>query len=113
MRDGSAFENVREARRRAVARRTDPETSWAAAHSLGDLRESQFMVYLCIAEHGPLIDEKLVELMVGKMSASGARTRRSELVDVGLVEFTGDYGLTTLGNRSRMWDVKRGQLGLL
>jgi hypothetical protein len=40
------------------------------------------------------------------MSVSGARTRRSELVDVGMVEDSGRRELTQAGRQTIVWRVK-------
>jgi hypothetical protein len=38
-----------------------------------------------------------------RQSLSGLRTRRSELVKKGLVEWTGDYETLNTGRRARIW----------
>ncbi len=69
----------------AHARRTDPETSHAAAASLDTItiRESQREVYALFLQYGPMTDEEMVaqaHLNDVQQSESGLRTRRSELV---------------------------------
>jgi hypothetical protein len=93
---------------RAVARGTDPETSWEAAASIANLRESQAKVYIVLAEIEPATDEEIYDAMMERrigISESGCRTRRNELKDLGLVEFAEMWGKTHLGNRSRMWQT--------
>ena len=93
----------------AHARRTDPETSHEAAASLSSdkIRRSQEEVLDAIKRLGRCTDAEIIQSVyvhtrIGQ-SDSGIRTRRSELVAKGLVEFTGDFA-TTLGNRrTRIW----------
>lgn len=80
---------------RAHARRTDPETSHAAARSVTDLTAKQTAVLTLLRDFGPLTDLELVEKygtaaqgfpgVFPRQSTSGLRTRRHELVDRGLV----------------------------
>jgi hypothetical protein len=96
---------------RAVARWSDPETSWEAASEVAAIRESQWIVWSVLRHTGPKTDEQLfpivleyhIEYLKQKISESGCRTRRNELVKLGLVEHTGDYGKTRGGNRTRIW----------
>lgn len=93
---------------KAVARGTDPETSWDAAAGIANLRESQAKVYVVLAEIEPATDEEIYDAMMDRrigISESGCRTRRKELEDLGLVEFAEMWGKTRLGNRSRMWQT--------
>lgn len=89
----------------ALARREDPETSWKAAQQIGDLREQQAKVWAVLRE-GPMIDEQLIlkcrDAGLG-MSDSGVRTRRSELVEAGLVVDSGQSGRTVRGRQSIKW----------
>jgi hypothetical protein len=93
---------------RAVARRGDPATSWAAADSLDPdtLRASQLLVWHTIQDHGPMTDEELVGRLLFDMSSSGARTRRSELADLGLVFDTGDRRVLRSGRRGIVWGAR-------
>lgn len=91
---------------KAVARRGDPETSWQAAQSVLGIRQSQAHVYETLSRYGPLIDDELIEALRArgiKMSPSGARTRRKELGDLGLVEDSDEKGKTESGRRSIKW----------
>lgn len=96
--------------RRAVARHSDPDTSWAAARSLGDLTESQAQVFAILHEHGPLMDyeiEQHARKMGSTQTPSGLRSRRGELVEAGLVEWTGRKGVKPdTGNESRIWAAR-------
>lgn len=89
-------------RTKAKARGTDPQTSHRAAASVSGLSESQQMVLEALRREGPMHDEAIyaaVRSIPGNfISLSGCRTRRSELVDRGLVE---DSGLRTLTQHSR------------
>lgn len=91
------------------ARLSDPQTSHAAAASISreELRDSQKAVYDLLVERGQMNDEAISSaysvLMrdghVPYQSESGLRTRRSELVTLGLVV---DTGLTTRMRSGRM-----------
>lgn len=88
----------------AVARTTDPSTSWAAAASVRNIRRSQTEVLALITE--PLTDEEIQKKAAAagvKQSVSGLRTRRSELVDLGLVEDSGLRATTKAGRQSVRW----------
>ena len=50
--------------RRAVARRTDPQTSWDAARSVKKIRASQRTIYHLLLKHGPMIDEEIYERII-------------------------------------------------
>jgi len=47
--------------RRAVARATDPQTSWDAAKSVKKIRDSQRTIYRLLLKHGPMIDEEIYQ----------------------------------------------------
>jgi len=84
---------VRSEPERAVARNTDPETSHMAAASVTGIRASQRMILGALRRHGPGTDEDIygwLRLEGHKISLSGARTRRSELVSLGYVEDSGE-----------------------
>lgn len=95
-----------------VARRTDPETSHEAADSVDrDLqREQHVLIRDIIAVFGPMTDQaiwdELQKIPKGKRpSSSGARTRRSELVEMGKVRDSGHKALTEARRRSIMWEL--------
>lgn len=94
---------------RAVARSSDPPTSWEAARSIRGkrIRESQAIVLRLLRAYGPMTDEQLLEYLArsewaGTLSPSGARTRRSELVSRGLVFDT-----------RRRWRLASGRLAIV
>ena len=97
-----------DAETRAVARANDPSTSWEAAYSLSSqyLRESQERVYDMLYSLGPSIDWALQSSALSfNMSPSSIRTRRSELVDLGLVVNSGEKKLTRSGRFAIVWEV--------
>jgi hypothetical protein len=96
---------------RAHARRTDPETSKAAADSVRGIRESQQFILGLFRRFGPMTDERLV-LRVSedrgphvKLSPSGIRTRRKELESLILVRFTGRREKISTGRLARVWEA--------
>lgn len=88
---------------RAVARSTDPVTSWQAALSVMNIRESQQAIYGALMKWGPLTDFEILNRADFKISPSGCRTRRKELVDQGLVEDTARRKRTPSGRRTIIW----------
>lgn len=95
-----------------VARGTDPLTSHEAAEAIGNLRQSQADVFLLFdADPEPMTDERLLERYKAHMEAhlfkaqspSGIRSRRRELVDLGLVVDTGEKTRNRNGNRAILW----------
>lgn len=92
------------------ARSTDPETSRAAAASVGDLTGKQRAVLGVFARHGGMHDEDLllaydVTPDVPRQTDSGLRTRRHELVDAGLLEDSGRKAKTEAGRASIVWQI--------
>lgn len=92
-----------------LARAGDPETSHEAARSLSHehLRETQQLVLAWLHEHGPSTDEELVAGLAGRLSPSGARTRRSELVALRVVEDSGERRRIASGRNAIVWRVAR------
>lgn len=99
-------------RKRAVARATDPHTSWAAAHGISDLRPRQAAVLRCLVEMGgDGTDEEIEQAYFAGLdrwawpmqSSSGLRTRRKELVDLGAVKDSGTTRTTRAGNKTIVW----------
>lgn len=91
-----------------VARNTDPGTSWAAAKSVVDVRESQWRVYLAFLDADGFTDEELIAHARGlawPMSDSGIRTRRHELVTKGWLCDTGERRLTAAGRHTIVWGI--------
>lgn len=91
----------------AVARNTDPETSHQAAASVSHIRDSQALVLSLLREQGPMTDDRIYQFhrITKVMSPSGARTRRAELVDRGLVEAVGTETLPS-GRRATRWAAR-------
>lgn len=103
----------------ARARRSDPETSQAAARSVGGLNAKQRAVLALLRERGPMTDEALVvdyalaamtaaatdPAQAPEQSASGIRTRRRELADAGLVVDTGERRKSRSGRAAIVWGV--------
>lgn len=92
-----------------VARRTDPDTSWAAARSIPEdqLRESQRVILTILRLNGPLTDEQIAERLDDfqhTISPSGARTRRAELVAAGYVRDSGKRTRMSSGRMAIVWE---------
>lgn len=92
----------------ARARTHDPETSHEAAASVKHLNARRRAVLVVLSMNGALCDEHMSQ-KYGRtpglpiQSPSGLRTRRNELVAMGLVWH---YGFTTIRNRrARLWSV--------
>jgi hypothetical protein len=90
------------------ARRSDPETSHAAARSVRNVTANQQAVLGVFRERGPLTDEALVnwysaESDVPRQSPSGIRTRRRELVDKKKVVDTGEKRALSSGRQAIVW----------
>lgn len=96
----------------AVARRTDPDTSWNAANTIDpdEINERQRHVYEALRYVGPATDIELAVFYFNSgrpwQSPSGLRTRRAELVDRGLVIDTGKRRPTTTGRPAIVWAVR-------
>lgn len=95
----------------AVARNTDPLTSHEAAASVTTIRKSQEFVLGLLRARGPSTDEELWNFYVPRrpdpvrISPSGMRTRRSELVKRGLVKDTGERRTMSTGRRAIVWGI--------
>lgn len=98
----------------AHARRTDPDTSHAAAASVDNISRKQAAV-LAILGEGPLTDAALVAVYGARsavdpvtyppQSTSGIRTRRSELVDKQRVRDSGARVTLPTGRHAILWEV--------
>jgi hypothetical protein len=91
------------------ARRTDPETSHEAA-DVNDVEASIGAVLDTLRQYGPTTDEKLVNLMHSlgyQYTEQRIRTARAALVNVELVEFTGDREINPRGRKARVWGATR------
>lgn len=97
----------------ARARRSDPETSHEAADS-NNVAESQHEVRTILEKYGPLADYDIDsfhrlrarELDIPPYSDSRLRTARSELVQQGHVEWTGEHDQTLKKRRTRTWRIR-------
>lgn len=95
---------------RAVARSTDPYTSWEAARSVRNITEHQGEVLAAYHGRKDMADEDLVEWLRShgsRQSPSGIRTRRAELVTLGLLADTGDRVVGSTGRRMILWGLPR------
>ena len=102
---------------RAAARRTDPDTSHAAAASVKDLTGKQAavlrIVRLLTERNGGATDEQIAAAYsvhipwdnLPEQSDSGLRTRRCELVRRGLVVDSGERRLNAAGRKCAVWTV--------
>lgn len=88
------------------ARSTDPTTSVDAGRSV-DLPGSQAMVLELLKDLGSCTDVELEDNLKDYYSPQRVRTARGELVEQGLVEFTGATRLSTRGRQrkhhARVW----------
>lgn len=90
------------------ARRTDPETSHEAAASVDNITATQSFVLQALKK--PRTDPQLIEAYrqlkkAPPASESGIRTRRSELVEKGLVVDSGTRSRTPFGRKAIVWSV--------
>jgi hypothetical protein len=100
---------------KAHARRSDPETSQAAARSitLPVLRQSQKAVLACFTIYGPMHHELLIQTYAlgrqsqpwPRQSPSGLRTRTKELVNAGYARDTGRRVKLISGRSSNVWEA--------
>jgi len=87
----------------AYARASDPKTSHQGPCSYR-MNQSRSDV-LKTLKLRPLTDLELVQAMSDKMSASGARSRRAELVRMGLVKNSGTRRRCSSGRLHSVWEV--------
>lgn len=96
-----------------VARRNDPHTSWAAAGSVVELRTKQESVYFCLLVIGPATDYRIASEYHRRdfphQSPSGLRTRRAELVELGLVRDTGKREVLPTNRQGIVWEAIPGR----
>lgn len=90
----------------AHARADDPESSWVAARSVKNLNQTHERVKACLIA-GPATDDQIIaryqDLYGQDATPQSIRSRRSELVTAGLVTFSGEYGTSANGGKSRIW----------
>jgi hypothetical protein len=105
-----------------AARRHDADTSHLAARTVQNPTEVQQRILALLPVRTSffdkpqgMTDEQIIAeyrtvaelLNVRVPSDQSIRSRRSELVDAGKVAWTGDYGLTAGGRKSRTWIATR------
>lgn len=93
----------------AVARYTDPQTSWKAAKAITGIRESQARVWEALTNAGPMTDTEILEAVCNNgfaISPSGCRTRRKELCELGLIASSTTREVLT-GNKNSIHTVWR------
>lgn len=91
------------------ARTSDPTTSHEAAASVGNITDTQNHILLILTI--PMTDDELIDAfdaMAGSngwrlASPSGIRSRRAELVALGLVKDTGDRKKSWSGRNAIVW----------
>lgn len=97
---------------KARARKSDPHTSHEAADSVTKITEVQYWVRKSLL--GMRADHELVEVYrqwknAPRASESSIRSRRAELVRMGLVEAVKDeYRLTPTGRKAQVWQTVLG-----
>jgi hypothetical protein len=90
----------------AHARTTDPQTSHEAAAKVKDTNLTQFYIWLALKR--PATDVELVERynndrQAPRASESGIRSRRAELVEMGMVEDSGLRQKLASGRNAIVW----------
>jgi len=98
---------------KAHARSADPETSVEAAESVWNPSEVQAHIFTIIQDHGPVTDEEVawhygheaIRRNWYLPTQQSMRSRRAELVRAGQIEFSGLFGVTANGRRTRKWWV--------
>jgi hypothetical protein len=100
---------------RPAARATDPETSREAADSV--YRPSDVARFIAqLFQARAMDDETLVAEYefhadagyTANASDQSIRSRRCELTRAGILEWSGEYGVTRRGRRTRIWRLAEG-----
>lgn len=90
-----------------AARFTDPQTSHEAAASVTNVTQTQQIILMILKKFGSMSDQKLVRnfgyIAPAISSESGIRSRRAELVKLGLVEDSGDRERLNSGRNAIIW----------
>lgn len=89
------------------------ETSIAAYYSVENITTTQQCIVYLLERYGPMTDQELYraygESLVYKgwpyVSESGLRTRRSELVGLGIIEDSTRRGLTFSNRQTIIWQL--------
>lgn len=91
----------------ARARATDPDTSHDASRSIGEMTQKRQAVLDIVTAIGGGTDEDIVDAYrsssAPQQTASGIRTRRAELVTMGLVRDTGRRTVRASGRSAIVW----------
>ncbi|CAB5218844.1 hypothetical protein UFOVP226_3 [uncultured Caudovirales phage] len=96
----------------AHARATDPQTSHEAARTVNVTRGQQIVLNEFLMYH-EMTDEQLIQALKirmgscpdAKLSDSGARSRRAELVAIGILKDTKKTTTTASGRRTTVWGL--------
>lgn len=98
------------------ARITDMDTSWQAAASVQNISATQTAIMKLLATM-PMTDQQLIEFYQQQIrfgaderdfpraSESGIRSRRAELVELGLIKDTGERIKLASGRNAAVWAV--------
>ena len=92
---------------RQMTRWSDPGTSFEAAASVA-MTKSQKIVMIAFRSRNAMTDEELIHMIAKlgfKLSASGARSRRKELVEMGLLRDSGVRELTDNRRQTTVWEL--------
>lgn len=92
---------------RKMTRRTDPVTSYQAAASV-DLSKGQKIVMSAFRVRNSMTDDELiaqVQRLGLKLSPSGCRSRRKELVGMGVLRDSGVKELTASNRSTIVWEI--------
>lgn len=90
-----------------MTRRYDPITSYQAAATV-DLTKGQKIVMSAFRVSNNMTDDELiaqVERLKLKLSPSGCRSRRKELVELGLLRDSGVKAKTASGRQTIVWEL--------
>jgi hypothetical protein len=95
------------------ARRTDRSTSHAAARSVRNQTATHARIIEVMERYGPATDEDIAAYYGNlaqlfdwpPVSPSGLRSRRAELVALGVIVDTGEKGRTESGRACTVWDL--------
>lgn len=92
---------------RQMTRWSDPTTSFQAAASV-DLTKGQKIVMAAFRVRNSMTDEELIDLVAElnlKLSPSGCRSRRKELVELGILRDSGVKALTAHKRTTTVWEI--------
>lgn len=90
-----------------MTRWSDPITSYQAAATV-DLTKGQKVVMSAFRVRNNMTDDELIAQVVAlglKLSPSGCRSRRKELVELGLLRDSGVKAKTASGRQTIVWEL--------